>query len=63
MGQTATPCCLSSTTALLELILEQALDGLRASSWLESSPSSDGPYPPINVFRNGDDFLISSSLG
>lgn len=36
---------------------------LRASSWLESSPSSGGPYPPINVFRNGDDFLTGLIVG
>lgn len=42
--------------------LQQALDGLRASDWLESSPSGGGPYPPINVFRKGDDFLIITEV-
>jgi HSP20 family protein len=42
--------------------LQQALDGLRASNWLDSSPSSGGPYPPMNVFRKGDDFLIITEV-
>ena len=42
--------------------LQQALDGLRASGWLQSSPSGAGPYPPMNVFRKGDDFLIIAEV-
>lgn len=38
--------------------LQQALDSLRDSNWLASSPSAGGAYPPINVFRRGDDFVI-----
>lgn len=44
------------------LSFQQALDSLRASDWLQSSPSSGGPYPPINVFRKGDDFLILTEV-
>jgi HSP20 family protein len=42
--------------------LQQALDTFRQSRWLEASPSGDGPYPPINVFRKGDDVLIIAEV-
>jgi HSP20 family protein len=41
---------------------QKALDSFRASNWLESSPSSGGPYPPFNVFRKGDDFVVLMEL-
>jgi HSP20 family protein len=41
---------------------QQALDAFRQSGWLESSPSGTGPYPPINVFRKGDDFVIIAEI-
>lgn len=37
---------------------QQALDQLRSSDWLENSPSGQGAYPPIIVFRRGDDIVI-----
>jgi HSP20 family protein len=42
--------------------LQQALDAFQQSDWLESSPSGTGPYPPLNVFRRGDDFVIITEL-
>jgi len=42
--------------------LQQAMDALRASSWLASGPSSGGSYPPMNVFRKGDDFIIIAEV-
>jgi HSP20 family protein len=42
--------------------LQEALDALRASSWLGSSPSGTGAYPPVNVFRKGDDFILIAEL-
>jgi HSP20 family protein len=30
--------------------------------WLESMPSANGPFPPLNVFRKGDDFLVIAEL-
>jgi HSP20 family protein len=42
--------------------LQRSLEALRESDWLESSPSAGGPYPPINVFRKGDDFLILAEV-
>ena len=44
------------------LNLQQALDSFRTSGWLESSPSGTGPYPPVNVFRKGDDFVILAEV-
>ena len=40
------------------LSLQQALDAFRASTWLDSGLSGGGAYPPINVFRQGDDFAL-----
>ncbi len=34
-----------------------ALDAFRSSGWLESGVSSGGAYPPMNVFRKGDDIV------
>lgn len=42
--------------------LQQALDAFRQSDWLESSPSGTGPFPPVNVFRKGDDFVIIAEV-
>jgi HSP20 family protein len=44
------------------LSLQQALDAFRTSGWLESSPSGTGAYPPINVFRFGDDFVVITEV-
>ena len=41
---------------------QQALDAYRTSSWLEASVSGGGGYPPVNVFRKGDDFIIIAEL-
>ncbi len=41
---------------------QEALDALRASNWLESGPSGAGSYPPVNVFRKGDDFVLIAEL-
>ena len=41
---------------------QQALDALRASRWLESGPSGGGAYPPLNVFRKGDDVVIITEV-
>ena len=40
---------------------QQALDAFRTSGWLDTGPSG-GAYPPINVFRKGDDFLIVAEV-
>ena len=42
--------------------LQQALDAFRASSWLGAGPSGAGAYPPLNVFRRGDDVVIIAEV-
>lgn len=42
--------------------LQQTLDAFRESDWLQSSPSGTGSYPPVNVFRKGDDFVIITEV-
>jgi HSP20 family protein len=44
--------------------LQQALDAFRASGWLDAAggPSGGGAYPPINVFRKGDDFAVIAEV-
>jgi len=42
--------------------LQQALDAYRTSNWLDSSMSGGGAYPPVNVFRKGDDFILVAEL-
>jgi HSP20 family protein len=44
------------------LSLQQALDAFRASGWLDSGPSGEGAYPPMNIFRKGDDFAIIAEV-
>jgi HSP20 family protein len=41
---------------------QQALDAFRASGWLEAGPSGGGAYPPLNVFRKGDDFVVIAEV-
>jgi HSP20 family protein len=42
--------------------LQQSLDSFLQSNWLQSSVSAGGAFPPINVFRKGDDFMIIAEL-
>ena len=42
--------------------LQQALDAFRTSGWLDAGPSGGGGYPPINVFRKGDDFVVLAEM-
>jgi HSP20 family protein len=44
------------------LNLQEALQSAYRGSWLESSPSGSGAYPPINVFRKGDDFVVIAEV-
>jgi HSP20 family protein len=41
---------------------QQALDQLRTSDWLQAGPSGGGGYPPLNVFRKGDDVVIVTEV-
>ena len=42
--------------------LQNTLDAFRRSEWLQSGPSASGSYPPLNVFRKGDDFTLVAEL-
>jgi HSP20 family protein len=41
---------------------QQALDAYRTSAWLDAGLSGGGAYPPVNVFRKGDDFIVITEL-
>lgn len=41
---------------------QQALDAFRTSGWLGPGPSGGGAYPPVNVFRKGDDIVIVTEV-
>jgi HSP20 family protein len=42
--------------------LQRALDARQASDWLQDSTTSQGPFPPINVFQQDDDLLAIIEL-
>ena len=44
------------------LNLQEALEGASHANWLDSSPSGTGAYPPINVFRKGDDVVVIAEV-
>jgi hypothetical protein len=37
---------------------QKALDQFRSSNWLQASPSGGGRYPPMNIFRKGEDIVL-----
>jgi HSP20 family protein len=42
--------------------LQNALEAFRRSDWLQSSPSASGSYPPLNIFRKGEDFALVAEV-
>jgi HSP20 family protein len=44
------------------LSLQRALDAQTGSGWLQNQTASQGPFPPINVFQQGDDLLAIIEL-
>jgi HSP20 family protein len=42
--------------------LQQALESFRTSGWLASGPSAGGAYPPLNIFRKGDDIVVIAEV-
>jgi len=44
------------------LNLQRALDSQTSSGWLQNKTASQGPFPPINVFQQGDDILAIIEL-
>ena len=46
----------------LLLNLQRALDAQTGSSWLQNQTAGQGPFPPINVFQQGEDILAIIEL-
>jgi HSP20 family protein len=44
------------------LNLQSALEARLQSGWLQDFTTSQGPFPPINVFQQGDDILAIIEL-
>jgi HSP20 family protein len=44
------------------LSLQRELEARLASDWLHDLTTSSGPFPPINVFQQGDDILAIIEL-
>lgn len=42
--------------------LQRALEARTASDWLQDQTAAQGPFPPINVFQQGDDILAIIEL-
>jgi HSP20 family protein len=42
--------------------LQRALDEYSESPWLGETSSGGVAYPPLNVFRKGDDFIVIAEL-
>jgi HSP20 family protein len=42
--------------------LQEALEAFRASGWLQSSLSGGGSFPPLNIFRKGDDLVLIAEV-
>jgi HSP20 family protein len=42
--------------------LQRALEARTGSEWLQNQTSSQGPFPPINVFQQGDEMLAIVEL-
>jgi len=42
--------------------LQRALDARLTSDWLQNQTTSEGSFPPINVFRQSDDLLAIIEL-
>lgn len=42
--------------------LQQTLDSFRGSNWLSSGMSGGGSFPPMNIFRKEDDFIVITEL-
>jgi HSP20 family protein len=42
--------------------LQEALDAFRTSGWLQSGPSGGGSFPPLNIFRKGEDLVLIAEV-
>lgn len=41
---------------------QRALDATRTSDWFGAGTTSRGVFPPVNVFRQGDDFVLVAEM-
>lgn len=44
------------------LAVQRAMDNAMRSDWFGTHTSGRGTYPPINVFRSGEDFVLVMEL-
>lgn len=42
--------------------LQQALEDFRSSNWLSPGISGGGSFPPVNIFKKGDDFVVITEV-
>ena len=42
--------------------LQRALDARLASDWMGAGTAARGSYPPVNIFQQGDDFVVIVEL-
>jgi HSP20 family protein len=42
--------------------LQQSLETSRSSNWLASGSSGGGAYPPMNVFRKDENFIVIAEV-
>ena len=42
--------------------LQRALDARLASDWMGAGTTAGGSYPPVNIFQQGDDFVLVVEL-
>lgn len=42
--------------------IQRALESRETSNWLQNQTASQGPFPPINVFQQGDDIVVIIEL-
>lgn len=42
--------------------LQRALDASRGSDWFGATTTGYGAYPPVNVFKKGDDFIVIAEI-
>ncbi len=41
---------------------QRALDSARSNNWFDTTTTSRGAFPPINVFRHHDDFILIAEM-
>ncbi len=44
------------------LNMQHALERSRLSDWIGHTTSSHGSYPPVNVFQQGEDLVVTAEL-